>query len=158
MQTRRLIAAFAGLLAMTATAAAQSGSYSKVTLKKGAFADVQQDVSEAIVNRGLVIDYTAKIGDMLSRTAKDVGATKEIYKNAVAFQFCSAKLSRDMMEADPSSIALCPYVITVYELAAKPGIVHVAYRRFPSSGGKAARKSVAAVQQTLDEIIAKAVK
>ena len=46
------------------------------------------------MKRWLVIDYTGHIGDMLDRTAKDVGATKKIYAQAEAMQFCSATLSR----------------------------------------------------------------
>ena len=49
-------------------------------------------------------------------------------------------------------------VITVFELAAQPGVVYVSYRRLPSTGSKPTRKAIAAVQQTLDEIIAKALK
>ena len=158
MQLSRLITAAVCLLLTTACATAQTASYAKITQKKGAFEDVRQDVADAIVNRGLVIDYTARIGEMLVRTAKDVGATREIYKGAVAMQFCSAKLSRDMFEADPATVAFCPYVIAVYELTAKPGIVHIAYRRFPSIASRPTRKTVAAVQRTLDEIIAKAAK
>ena len=146
------------VLLLSLGAAAQTAAFAKITQKKGAFEDVRQDVADAIVARGFVIDYTARIGEMLSRTAKDVGATTEVYKSAVAMQFCSAKLSRDMFEADPATIAFCPYVIAVYELTAKPGIVHIAYRRFPSIASRPTRKTVAAVQRTLDEIIAKAAK
>ncbi len=146
------------MLLAAATAVAQSGSFARISEKKAIFADVQQDVTDAIVGRGFVIDYMAKIGDMLVRTAKDVGATREVYRNAIALQFCSVKLSREMFEADPAAIVLCPYVIAIYELADKPGTIHVTYRRLPEGGTPEARKAIGAIETLLRDIVAEALK
>lgn len=116
------------------------------------FADVRLDLADAVINRGFVIDYEAMIGDMLQRTAADVGAKKTVYKDAQTIQFCSATLSRTAMEADPSNIAFCPYVLFVYERADKPGMVTVGFRRQPQSGSDESRKALAAVNALLDEI------
>ena len=40
---------------------------------EAAFEDVRFDLENAIVNRGLVIDYVSHIGTMLERTGEDVG-------------------------------------------------------------------------------------
>ena len=101
---------------------------------ENAFADTAQAVNDAIVNRGFVVDYHGFIGDMLKRTAGDVGATKELYKDAQFFTFCSAVVSRKVMEGDIGDIAYCPYVVFVYE--AKPGTVTVGFRRLPAGGGR----------------------
>lgn len=157
MTTRTLVTLLCVFL-VSSGALAQSSGFARIYEKKAAFAEVQQDVTDAIVGGGYVIDYTAKIGDMLARTAKDVGATREVYKNAVALQFCSVKLSREMFEADPATIVLCPYVIAIYERADKPGTTYVSYRRPPAIGNPKTRKAVAAVDKLLQEIIGKALK
>jgi len=101
-----------------------------------AFADVAQDIQDAIVNRGYVVDYHGHIGDMLKRTAGDVGAAKPLYKNAEFMQFCSAVVSRSVMEADIGNIAYCPYIVFAYEAEAAPGKVVVGYRRLPKGDGR----------------------
>lgn len=113
---------------------------------------VLQDVSDAIINRGFVIDYTAHIGDMLNRTAADVGAKKQVYRKAEATQFCSATLSRRAMEADPANIAFCPYVVFTYQTEAEPGQVTVGFRRLDETGSPESKEALAAVNELLDEI------
>ena len=98
------------------------------------FADAAQGVNEAIVNKGFKVDYHGFLGDMLKRTAGDVGATKELYKDAEFFTFCSAVVSRTVMEADIGDIAYCPYVVFVYEDAANPGKVTIGHRNLPEGG------------------------
>jgi uncharacterized protein (DUF302 family) len=96
---------------------------------KGSFDAVKEDLALAIRDKGLVVDYTSHIGNMLERTGKDVGSARRIYDNAEALQFCSAVVSRRTMEADPANIAYCPYVIALYALPGKQGSVQVVYRR-----------------------------
>ncbi|MFN0263418.1 DUF302 domain-containing protein [Tepidamorphus sp. 3E244] len=100
------------------------------------FATVAQDLNDAIVNKGYVVDYHGFIGDMLKRTAEDVGATETIYKDAEFFTFCSAVVSREVMEVEIGNIAFCPYVLFVYEAAATPGTVTVGFRRLPDGQGR----------------------
>jgi len=117
----------------------------------GAFDDVRFDLENAIVNRGLVIDYVSHIGDMLARTADDVGGKKQIFENAQAMLFCSANLSRKAMEADPANIAYCPYTLFVYETP-DAGKVTVGFRKLTSSGSDASKAAIAEVNALLDEI------
>jgi len=90
--------------------------------------DIRVDVENAISNRAFVIDFHAKVGDMLNRTAADVGSETDIYLHADSWQFCSAVLSRKMMEADPLNIAFCPYVIFAYTTTKNPSEVVVGFR------------------------------
>ncbi|MGI9382441.1 MAG: DUF302 domain-containing protein [Methyloligellaceae bacterium] len=116
------------------------------------FADVLQDVQDAVINRGLRIDYRGRLGDMLKRTGKDVGSSKPLYRNAEYLVFCSANLSRKMMEADTRNIRFCPFVIFVYELASAPGTVQVGYRRPRPEGTKGSQNALAAIDKLLDGI------
>ncbi|MGY9032035.1 MAG: DUF302 domain-containing protein, partial [Rhodobacterales bacterium] len=69
------------------------------------------------------------------------------YDNAQVFVFCSAVLSRKMMEADPTNIAFCPYGVFV---ADTDGAVTVGYRHYPDG-------AMQEVQALLDEIAREAV-
>ncbi len=94
----------------------------------GSFDDATFSVEDAIVSQGLVIDYISHTGEMLKRTGKDLGAKKEIFKAADIFLFCSAVVSRKMMEADPLNIAHCPYSIFVFE---NEDGVKIGHRNYP---------------------------
>jgi hypothetical protein len=125
-------------------------------LATGSFDDVSFGLEQAIVNRGLVIDYTSHIGDMLARTKEDVGGTKDIYSNAVSMLFCSANLSRKMMEADSGNIAYCPYAVFAYEAADDEGRVLVGFRRLDETGSDASKAAIAEINTLLTEIIKEA--
>lgn len=142
--------------AMVASPARAAENAIRTYTAKGSFANVKDDVVDAIVKRGLVIDYTAHIGAMLARTAKDVGATKPIYSDAEAVQFCSATLSRRTMEADPVNIGFCPYVIFIYALPAAPNVTYVGYRRLSRVGSKQSVAAIDAVNALLDGIVREA--
>lgn len=120
------------LLSLSMTVAMAQGDYVKVEKAKASFADVKDNLVAAIESRGLVINATSHVGSMLERTGQDVGSSKRIYQEAQVLDFCSAKVSRAVMEADPTAIALCPYSISIYTLPGKADTVYVAYRRFPS--------------------------
>lgn len=152
------LATLAVLFAFAVPAQAADPANLMMVKTKAKFEDVKEDVVNAVTKRGLVVDYTARIGAMLDRTAKDVGATKKLYDKAEAIQFCSATLSRKMMEADPANIVFCPYVIVIYSLAADPGTVHVGYRRPQQAGTPASRAALKAVDDLLSGIVRDAVK
>lgn len=82
------------------------------------FDDATFAVESAIVGRGLVIDYTSHTGDMLERTREDIGSDVVLFDGADIYLFCSASISRQVMEADWRNIANCPYAIQVI---ARPG-------------------------------------
>lgn len=104
---------------------------SYVRTVEGSFEDVAFAVEQAITNEGLVIDLTSHVGDMLARTKEDVGGAKDLFTHADIFSFCSAKVSREVMEVDPANIQHCPYSIFVYETADEPGKIFIGHRTYP---------------------------
>jgi hypothetical protein len=55
------------------------------------------------------------------------GSEQMIFDNADIFLFCSAAISRRVMEADPMNIVHCPYSIFVAEMDGEVMIGHRAY-------------------------------
>ncbi|WP_246066663.1 DUF302 domain-containing protein [Aliiroseovarius halocynthiae] len=113
----------------------------------GEFDDATFAVESAIVGQGLVIDYVSHTGEMLERTKGDVGSDITIFDAADIFLFCSARVSREVMEADPQNIAFCPYSIYVTQT---DGEVRVGYRTYPNG-------PMQKVQSLLDGIVLEAV-
>lgn len=95
---------------------------------EGSFEDATFAIESAIVDRGLVIDLVSHVGDMLNRTGEDMDAETMIFENADIFLFCSAAISRRVMEADPMNIVHCPYSIFVAE---RDGEVMIGHRAYP---------------------------
>lgn len=147
----RILSIAVGLLFCAAQVSAQPTGY-KVTSLKGSFEDVFFELSDAVVNKGLVIDFTGHVGSMLSRTSGAVGA-KSPYKNAKYIQFCSAKLTSAAVTADPANMAICPFVMFVYETVADPGTIHVGYRRPIGSTTDKSRVALAKIETLLAEIL-----
>jgi uncharacterized protein (DUF302 family) len=95
---------------------------------EGSFDDATFAVESAILDRGLVIDLISHVGDMLNRTGGDVGSEAMVFDDADIFLFCSAAISRRVMEADPMNIVHCPYSIFVAET---DGQVMIGHRSYP---------------------------
>ncbi len=113
----------------------------------GAFEDATFAVESAIVGQGLVIDYVSHVGDMLNRTGADVGSDAMIFKNADIFLFCSAVVSRQVMEKDPMNITHCPYGIFVMET--EDGVI-VGHKDYPDG-------SMQVVEDLMQQIVAEAI-
>lgn len=141
------------VVGLASIAFAQPGGGLKSYSVKSDFDDVTAEVEDAIINRGFVIDYHGFIANMLKRTRKDVGGGKEIYRDAEFYQFCSAKLSREMMEIDPQNIGYCPYVIHVFEAESQPGVVHVGYRQLAVSATGNSKRALEEVDKLLHDIV-----
>ena len=152
---RRSAAWVAAIVLCIAPALAHAQTIARFTTQ-GDFDSVKEDVLLAIQSRGLVVDHTSYIGNMLDRTAKDVGTAKRIYAKAEAVQFCSAIVSRRTMEADPANIAFCPYVIALYVRADDPKTVHAVFRRVAGQGSAVSRPSLKEVDALLEGIIREA--
>ena len=120
------------------------------------YEDVVQDMKDAITDAGLKIDYGGKISEMLERTGKDLGAKIKVYKHAEFMQFCSASLTRKMMEADPANMGVCPYIVFIYETVKKPGTVTLGYRRPIGAPGEASKKALGHIDALLDSIVKEA--
>jgi len=148
------------IVAATALSNAAFAASADVVVRsaKGGFQEVKERVLLAIENRGLVLNYTARIGAMLERTGKDIGSVRQVYANAELLEFCSAAVSRATMEADPRNIAFCPYSIAIYTLPKEKERVYVAYRRIEAPGSGPSAKALAAVDKLLADIVAEALK
>lgn len=112
----------------------------------GSFEDAAFAVENAIMDAGLVIDHISHTGDMLARTAADVGSDAVIFEAADVYQFCSAVVSRQVMEADPMNLMFCPYTIFVAE---RDGRVLIGHQSYPEG-------AMQAVQALLDGIVQEA--
>ena len=122
----------------------------------GEYEDVRYDLDDAIVSRGLTVDHISHVSDMLQRTAGVVEGAKQIYVKGEQFQFCSAKLSREAMQADPANIVFCPYMVFMYERADAPGKIHIGYRKLNEIGSDESIKALNAVNTLLKSIITEA--
>ncbi|HSF93353.1 MAG TPA: DUF302 domain-containing protein [Paracoccaceae bacterium] len=137
----RLIATSAAVL-MAGSAFAQD--IYTVTVSDS-FEDAAFALESAILDRGLVIDNTSHVGDMLARTGADVGSDVDLFAGADVYSFCSATVSREVMEADISNIAYCPYGVFVYALPDSDQSV-IGFRVYPGD-------SMAPVNALLTEIV-----
>ncbi|SIO51031.1 hypothetical protein SAMN05444722_2883 [Rhodovulum sp. ES.010] len=95
------------------------------------FDDVAFGLENAVLGQGLVIDSVSHTGDMLERTKADVGSDVTIFIKADIFSFCSAALSRKVMEADPMNVQFCPYDIFVLQYPETPDQTTIGYRQLP---------------------------
>ncbi|MEM7635248.1 MAG: DUF302 domain-containing protein [Pseudomonadota bacterium] len=132
----------------TAPATVLAGEPAK-TIKTvtGDFDEVFGDLQDAVINRGLVIDYVGDVGKMLERTAEAATGsdTAAPYLNARYLQFCSAAITHEAVGADVHNLAMCPYLIFAYQTRAEPGEVSVGYRQVtlaPSAASQAAQTKV----------------
>jgi len=137
-------------------AVAAETAHLKLYIAKSDFDTVKEDLKIAITGRGFVVDHVSHISTMLDRTGKDLGTTKPVYGHAESLQFCSATVSRRMMEADPANIVFCPYIIVLYTLPQDPKTVYVGYRRPLPVGTEASKASLKAVEELLDGIVKEA--
>ncbi|WP_416537829.1 MULTISPECIES: DUF302 domain-containing protein [Phaeobacter] len=114
-----------------------------------AFDDVTFGLESAITNRGFVVDHISHVGEMLERTREDVGSDVVLFQKAEVYSFCSASLSRKVMEANPMNITFCPYDIFV---AQQPGseITTIGFRAFPDG-------DMQLIQSLLNDIVLEAI-
>jgi uncharacterized protein (DUF302 family) len=140
---------------MVATAA-QAGD--RFTLKvKSEFKPAREAVETAITNRGMIVNNVSHVGNMLERTGKEAGLGGAVYGTAEVLEFCSAVVSRKMMEADPHNIVYCPYTIAVYTLPGDPRTTYLSYRQPPVQASKGRTKeTLKAVDTLLRDIVTEA--
>lgn len=113
----------------------------------GEFDDATFAVESAIIDKGLVIDTVSHVGEMLNRTAEDVGSENQIFKQGDVYSFCSAVISREVMEDDPMNIVHCPYGIFVVDNG--DGVL-IGHRNYPEG-------AMQKVQSLLTQIVEEAV-
>lgn len=129
---KRLLATLALTIAASSVSAADMITYDT----DQSFDDVTFGLENAILDAGLVIDHISHTGDMLERTKGDVGSNVTLFLHADVYSFCSAKLSRDVMEADPMNIVFCPYDIFVMVRPETPDMTTIGFRTFPDGAMK----------------------
>lgn len=120
-----------GVLAicLMAQTAAAEGMISYTTDQ--GFDDVTFGLESAIIDAGLVVDHVSHTGDMLERTRGDVGSDVVIFDQADVYSFCSARLSREVMEADWRNVVFCPYTIFVATRPEAPDETVIGFRAYP---------------------------
>lgn len=140
------------VLGLAAGMAVAADNYAVIFKAQGNYTDVRDFIRTGIESEGLVINNMGHIADMLERTGKDIGATRQVYESGEQFEFCSSSLSRAMMEADPHAIALCPFIISVYKM---PGdkTVYVSYRKPAQTKNLKLRKVLAEIEKLQVKII-----
>jgi uncharacterized protein (DUF302 family) len=114
------------------------------------FEEVKELITDAITEQGLIVTNTLHISDMLNRTADALGIDKPVYKKAESIEFCSAKISHAMTQADPRNLVVCPFTIAIYVLPAMPEQVHIAFSNPNILGGEQGASKL--VFSFLDEI------
>jgi uncharacterized protein (DUF302 family) len=143
--------AVCAMLCLPLTALAAE-SYTVLFKAQGSYQDVRDNLQMAIEGKGLKITSTNHIAEMLERTGKDIGETRKVYENAEQFEFCSATISRHMMEADPHAIVMCPYSVVVYQVPDDKA-VYLAYRKPAATKNAALKKPLAEMETLLSDII-----
>ena len=144
---------FLGMLLGLFALAARADEFSVVVKTHGNFAEVRNVLVASIEGKGLKINHSNLIGDMLERTGPAVGRTTRVFGQAEQFEFCSADISRAMMEADPHAIVLCPYSIAIYTLPQDPKTIYLAYRKLGPTKNPKLEKVLERVNQLLTGII-----
>ncbi len=121
------------ILAATCLATAAAAQEFTTYTTDEPFEDVAFGVESAILSAGLVIDHVSHTGEMLERTRADMGSDKVLFLAADVYEFCSASVSREVMEADPLNFHYCPYAIRIYEQPETAGTVTVSHQTYSGS-------------------------
>lgn len=153
MNWMKIILATMLLVLSTGSHAVSKDAFNVVYTAKGDFGFIRDSVAAAVEGKGLKINHFNKISEMLDNTSAAVGDTKKIYLNAEQMEFCSATLSRQMMQADPHNVVMCPYIISVYNLPADPNTIYVSYRKLPLGSTPKSRAALRAVDTLYKNII-----
>lgn len=150
------------IIAVTPSQARETKGFKSVQVT-AAFDDVFVGLQDAIINKGYNVDYVGHLNQMLKRTSKAVGSVTEKgsaspYVDARFMQFCSAKLTHEAISANAQNIAICPYIVFIYEAKSAPGVVVVGYRRPVAGPSKRTRKAFDKIEAMLTSVINEAIK
>ncbi len=148
----------AAAISLTSSSVFASEPGDTIKTVAGDFDEVFGDLQDAVINRGLVIDYVGDVGKMLERTADVAKGTtgsdsKAPYLNARYLQFCSAVVTHQAVDVDVRNLAMCPYVVYAYEARAEPGKVSVGYRQIELAPSPASQAAQTAVHNLLQAVV-----
>ena len=138
---------FACFLALQAgTTAAEAGIVTR-EIAGAEFEDVAFALVDAIAAEGITPPTVSHFGDMLRRTAPDLGHSPALFDQARIYTFCSASAAARLSAESPHHIALCPLSIAVYSLPHTPRDATLAWRppTLDSPGGDAVRALMARI-------------
>ncbi len=149
-------------LAITGTVKAEERRDFTIHHKDAPFEEVFQDLEDAVINQGMVIDYVGHVNEMLVRTADVVlenagDGEKSPYLNAKFILFCSAALTHQAVRANQHNLATCPYVIFAYQTHKRPERTIVGYRNPEMGVPGPTRQVMEKVKQLLEKVVAEAV-
>lgn len=116
-----------GLLAQSVVGAPGYAVYTT----DSAFTDVMDGLKMAIQERGMYINNVMNMGEMLERTGQDLGLGSSPFGQAESIEFCSAVLSREMIQEESARVVNCPFIISVYTLPGNADTTYVAHREIP---------------------------
>ena len=151
--SRHLMGTLCLVLLPALTCIAASADEMRTYRKVAGYDDVLFELNNAILERGLTIHSHGEIASMLERTGPAVGSSKPIYAKADFINFCSAKLSRQLMDAEATNLGYCPFGVFIYAAAALPGTVVVGYRRPTIAGSEAGQAALRDLDALLDGIV-----
>ena len=129
----------------------------KTVTINGDYAEIKESLEMAITDHGMVISKVFHISDMLERTGKAVGSIKAVYKKGEILSFCSASLSRKMMEENPEFISFCPFKISIYSLANDANQIQLTYQAIIASDAMVQKNIFFKINQLLASIVSEVI-
>jgi len=128
----------------------------QITAINGDFETIAGFLKSSIEEEGLTIANEGNVADMLLRTKDAVKGAKFLYKHAIIYQFCSAKLGFELFALSPENIAGCPLNIFAYQLKntteQNESTIYVGYRLPPIHINKASTNKQRASAKVFEEI------
>jgi len=122
----------------------------------GDFEDVRDGIRQAIEGKGINIAHTLPAGDMLNRTGADFGVEKNVFLQAETVEFCSARISHRLAQANHENILLCPFTISIYVPSDDADHVYLSWRRPFSLGDKESQAAVQEMVELMEAIVREA--
>ena len=144
-----------GLFVLSGTLRASDSPVFTKVIEDGEYKEVLEAVKDVIKGKGINIAHTLPPSEMLERTGPAFGIDKPVLKNGEIVEFCSAKISHQLIMANPENITLCPFTLSVYELASAPNQIRITYRK-PHVIDDASKEAIEQMVKLLDDIIAEA--
>ena len=117
----------------------------------GKYEDIKTDLTNAIVNQGLTIDFTGNINAMLTRTGADVGSTKPVYRRGVHHVLLGQAVARDDggRSAQHGVLPLRHVRLRKREQA---GEIVIGYRRPLGGASESSKAALVEIDALLDKI------
>lgn len=134
MRHRGSTAARKGLQAMAFAFAllscgANAGDNVTRAIEDASFDDVRIALVDAIADEGIGATTESRFGEMLTRTAPDLGHRPDLFAEARIYTFCSVVVAARLTTESAHNIAQCPLSIAVYQTPDAPRTVYLGYRR-----------------------------